>query len=743
MKKYEYILKELDCAACGEKIQKKIAEDEKYQNVIVNFNTLKLSFEVNEEHDGIKEEIIEIISKVEPEVEVVELNEYNECHNHDEGSCCHNHSKSDDSCCSCCNHNHGSINVNIKRIIVALIIAACAFICKRFLPEYDFICACMLAISCIVLLWRTGKNAIMLLKKKTINENFLVTISCIGAFLIGKHAEGLMVILLYEIGKILEDKAVNNSRKSIADLMDIKPEFANLKKENGDIVKVNPNEVNVGDVIVVKPGEEIPLDGFIELGNSEINTKSITGESKANYLGIGAEVLSGSISETGLLEIKVSKRYEDSTVSKVLNLVENATDKKAKVETFVSRASRIYTPIVVILAIMIFALLPTLIGISYSESFYRALIFLVVSCPCAIAISVPLSYFSGIGKASKNGILVKGSNYLDAIRKIKKIVFDKTGTLTKGKFEVTKIVSFDEEYDEDGIILYASICGVYSRHPINDAINGAVLTRHFENDKYPKINTKPDNYKETSGRGVYGEIEGKRVKLGNIEHVKENAKNINEIPDVQEVGTIVYLNIDDVIIGYIVLSDVIKPETSGAIEELKKQSISVEMFTGDNSSIALEVAKQLKIDNVKAEMLPQDKYSEMEKILEEAHKKDEKVAFVGDGINDSPVLTISDIGIAMGGVGASSAVEASDVVLMTDDISKINEAIRISKFTNKIIVENLVFALSIKIAVLILSAMGLAMMWQAVFADVGVTVLTILNTLRILKGGKSEKTKRE
>lgn len=715
MKKYEYILKDLDCAACGIKIQDKIATFDEYDNVVVNYNTLKLSFEIKEDAEDklIKEKIIEIVSGVEPEVEILEIEEYEALKSKKEN---HNHI-----------HEHENVDFmrNIRRIIIAVAIVFISFVVQVILPNNSkVICDVLLGIAYIILLWRTGKNAIKLIKKKTIDENFLITISCIGAFFIDKKFEGFMVIFLYEIGKILEDKAVNNTRKSIADLMDIKPEYANLKHDDGDIHVISPDKVNVGDIIIIKQGEKIPLDAVVVSGEASLNVSSLTGESALKKVKKDDEILSGSINELGMVEARVIKEYKDSTVSKILELVENATDKKSKTETFVNRASRIYTPIVVALALLIFTLLPQLIGITYAEAFYRSLIFLVVSCPCAIVISVPLSYFTGIGKASKKGILIKGSNYLDSIQKIRKIIFDKTGTLTKGEFELEKVVSLDEKYSKDDLLKIVSAGELFSNHPIAKAI----VKNNINSIEKENVH----EFSEISGKGISFSYENKKVLVGNIELIKENAK-IDEIELEEDVGTILFICIDSSYVGYILLNDAIKKESKELIKKLKMRNINVSMFTGDNLNIALRVAKAIDITDIKAEMLPQDKYSEMEKIISEEHARGGNVAFVGDGINDSPVLALSDIGISMGGVGASSAVEASDVVIMTDDLNRIYDAIKISKYTGKIIKQNLIFALSIKVLVLILSAFGIAMMWQAVFADVGVTLITILNTLRILK----------
>ncbi len=690
LKKYNFLLKNLDCANCANKIQNKLAENKDYKNVNVNFSTLKLTLE--SELENIKQDIVKIVSELEPGVEVIDM------HNHI-------HANKEDK-------KKPKINKNFVRLMVGIIFMIFGLFIN--LPRnYNLICT---VFAYAILLYRTTKNALKLLKNKVIDENFLVTISCIGAFFIGEQKEGLMVIVLYEIGKLLEDKAVNNTRKSITNLMDIKPEYANLKHEHHEH-RVNPEEVNVGDIIIVKQGEKVALDGIVISGEASLNTASLTGESKLLKVKENDNIISGSINEKGLIEVKVTEKYENSTVKRILELVENATDKKAKTETFVNKASRIYTPIVVALALAVAIFLPLILNIQYSESIYRALIFLVVSCPCAIVISVPLSYFTGIGKASKSGILIKGSNYLDSLKNIGEIVFDKTGTLTKGEFGVEEIKPYSSKYTENEILEYAALGESLSNHPIAIAIL----------KEYGKVIEKDKiiNFEEVSGKGIKYKIENKEVKIGNSDFT--GAKNEDKI------GTVIYVKIDDEIAGDIVLNDILKPETKEAIGKLKSLGIKTKMFTGDNKDIAKKIGNEIEIDEIRSEMLPQDKYNEVEKIINKKRETKEKVAFVGDGINDSPVLALSDIGISMGGIGASSAIEASDVVIMTDDLIKIEEAINISKKTNKIIMQNLLFALLIKVLVLILSMFGIAQMWQAVFADVGVTLITILNTMRILK----------
>lgn len=525
--------------------------------------------------------------------------------------------------------------------------------------------------------------------------------------------EGLMVIILYEIGKILEEKSVSKSRKSIKELMNIKPEYANLKTENG-IKQVSPETVEIGDIILVKEGERIPLDGIITSGTADLNTSSLTGESKLTNVEEGKQVLSGSIVESGMLEIKVSEKYEDSTVSRILDLVENATDKKAKTETFVSKASSIYTPIVIGLAVLVAFFLPLFTDIAYTGnngSIYRALIFLVISCPCSIAISVPLSYFSGIGKSSKEGILIKGSDYIDIIKDIKEIVFDKTGTLTKGEFEIQEIQCF-ENYSEQEVLKYAAMGERYSNHPIAKSIMKA----------YQGELEDVQDFKEVAGKGLSYQYNGNTVLIG-------NAQLVGAVDNNDSQATKIYVKVGEELIGEISLGDTIKEGTKEAIRQLKILEIKTSMFTGDNEIIAEKIAKEIGIENVKAEMLPQDKYTELEKML----APNKKVAFVGDGINDSPVLARADVGISMGGVGSESAIEASDVVIMTDNVSKIIDAIKISKKTCRVIKQNIVFSITVKVFILILSVLGIGGMWQAVFADVGVTIITIFNTLRILK----------
>lgn len=688
MKRYEFILKDLDCAACANEIQEKLAKNPELHNVNVNFAKLKLTYET----DTVSvEEVRKAVKEQEPDVEMISAEKMKEIENKKESK----------------------MGAQIARLLIGIIIAGIGLYAK--LP--DTISTIFIILGYVILLYRTAKNAFkMLFASKKINENFLITVSCVGAYLVGEHMEGLMVITLYEIGKILEEKSISKSRKSIKDLMDIKPEYANLKTEN-DIKKVSPEEVKIGDTILIKEGEKVPLDGIVKKGTADLNTASLTGESKLTQVSESENVLSGSIVVDGMIEVKVTEEYKNSTVSRILDLVENATDKKAKTETFVNKASSIYTPIVIGLAAIVAIFLPLFTDIQYTGnngSIYRALIFLVISCPCSIAISVPLSYFSGIGKSSKEGILIKGSDYIDAIKDIKEIVFDKTGTLTKGEFEITKIDTF-ENYTEQEVLKYAAMGEKYSNHPIAKSIMKA------NKEEVAEV----QEFKEIAGKGLSYQYNGETVLVGNSVLVEANDTN-------EEGATKIYLKINDKLAGIIYLGDTVKDGVVETIKELKALGIKTNMFTGDNKQIAEKTGKEIGIQNIKSEMLPQDKYNAFEEII---NKKDEKskVAFVGDGINDSPVLARADVGISMGGVGSESAIEASDVVIMTDNVSKILDAIKISKKTCRIIRQNLVFAITVKVLILFLSTIGLSGMWQAVFADVGVTILTIFNTLRILK----------
>ncbi len=554
---------------------------------------------------------------------------------------------------------------------------------------------------------------------KVFDENFLMSVATIGAFGIGEFPEAVAVMLFYQIGELFQSYAVDKSRKSIASLMDIRPDFANLEKA-GKLEKVSPEEVKIGDTIVVKPGEKVPLDGILVEGNSTLDTKALTGESLPREIEKGDEVLSGTININGVIKIKVTKEYKESTVSKILDLVENASSKKSKSENFISKFAKYYTPIVVIIALVLAVLPPLIIqDASFSDWLYRALSFLVVSCPCALVISIPLSFFGGIGGASKLGILVKGSNYLEQLANTEIFVFDKTGTLTEGVFEVQKIKPIN--ITEEELLEITAYAENYSNHPISLSLKKA-YNKKIDEKKIKKT-------EEISGRGIVAQIEEKEVLVGNEKLMNEKQIKFKKS---SSIGTILYVAINGEYVGYILISDKIKKDSAETIKNLKKNHIKeTVMLTGDKKIVGETVAKDLGIDTVFTELLPDGKVEKVEKLLKSKSEKG-KLAFVGDGINDSPVLAMADIGIAMGGLGADSAIEAADIVLMTDEPSKIVTAISLAKKTMRIVKENIIFAIAVKVIVLILSAIGISTMWEAVFADVGVSIIAILNALRVL-----------
>lgn len=678
MKKYKYRLNNLDCANCANKIEERLKKENNLSDVVVNFSSLTLSFMSN---DDIKiEDISDIVTKIEPEVVVTKIDE---------------------------EVKENKKNYNLIRLIIGVIIALFGLYVNF---NNEIINKILIIVSYVILLYRTLKIAVkMLIKSHTINENALITISAIGAYFVDKQMEGLMVITLYEIGKILEEKAVNNSRNSIKDLMNIKQDFAN--KVVGDKTKViNVEDVKINDILIIKKGEKIPVDGIVVEGETKLNLFSLTGESDLVNKKENDEVLSGSINEGKVIKIKATKLFNDSTVSKILSLIEDATDKKSKTETFVAKMAKYYTPIVLIISVITFICFILFTDLTTYESIYRALVFLVISCPCAIAISVPLSYFTGIGVSSKNGILVKGSNYLDLLSRVNKIVFDKTGTLTSGAFIVTSFNLLDSSYSEDYILKLYALGENLSNHPIAKSIMNYVNI---------DVNEKVKNHKEIEGLGVSYIYDDKKIKIGN-----------NKMFDIKDDGSLnIYLSIDDKIVSSLTINDGIKEGVENTLNELSKKGIETYMFTGDSKENALSISEKLNIDKVYYELLPTKKYEKLEELL---NYKD-VVAFIGDGINDAPSLKRADIGISMGSIGSSSAIEASDIVIMDDDISKINKAISISNKVKRIIKENLVFSIGVKILILVLSAIGIANMWQAVFADVGVTIISILNTLRIMK----------
>lgn len=554
---------------------------------------------------------------------------------------------------------------------------------------------------------------------KVFDENFLMTIATIGAFFIGEFPEAVAVMLFYQVGELFQSYAVDKSRKSVSELMDIRPDYANLY-QNNKTERVDPNKVKVGDIILIKPGEKIPLDGIVVEGNSLLNTLALTGESMPRSVTEGDEVLSGCINNEGILKVKVTKKFGESTVSKILDLVENASSRKSKSENFISKFAKYYTPIVVIIAILLAFIPPLILDTNFKTWIYRALSFLVVSCPCALVISIPLSFFGGIGASSKIGVLVKGSNYLEALANTEIVVCDKTGTLTEGIFEVQKVNPID--YSKEDLLKYTSYAENYSNHPIALSIKEA-----YGKDINEKLVTKT---KEIKGKGVIAKVDSKEVLVGNEKLMEEY--NIDYIKS-NDIGTVIYIAIDKKYAGSIIISDKIKDDAYKAVKEFRKNNVKkIIMLTGDREEISKKVSKELKLDNYYAELLPQDKVKKVESLMQEKSEYG-KLVFIGDGINDAPVLALSDIGVAMGGLGSDAAIEAADIVIMTDEPSKLANAIKISKKTMQIVKENIIFAITVKILVLLLSAIGATTMWAAVFADVGVSVIAIINALRILR----------
>jgi Cd2+/Zn2+-exporting ATPase len=607
------------------------------------------------------------------------------------------------------------------KVFVALILFVIAIVAKF---DNELINKGIFIVSYLIVGFEVLKEAIEnIFKGKVLDENFLMAVATIGAFAINEFPEAVAVMLFYQIGELFQDYAVDKSKKSISSLMDIRPDFANVER-NGILEKINPEEIKIGEEIIVKPGEKIPLDGIVVEGESLLDTVALTGESVPRKVAVGGEVLSGCINQNGLLKIKVTKEFGESTVSKILDLVENASNKKSKSENFISKFAKYYTPIVVIIAVILAVIPPLVIkDATFTQWLYRALSFLVVSCPCALVMSVPLSFFGGIGGASKSGILIKGSNYLEALSKTEIVVFDKTGTLTEGVFEVQKVSPV--EISEEELIRITAYAENFSNHPIANSIKKAY---NKEIDK----NCVTD-IQELSGRGIFAKVEGKEVLVGNEKLLAERKI---EYVKCEEVGTILYVAIENKFAGFILIADKIKADSKKTISMLKANGIKrIVMLTGDRKNVAVDVCKKIGIDEVYSELLPDGKVEKVEELLSKKSKNG-KLVFVGDGINDAPVLAMSDIGVAMGGLGADSAIEAADVVVMTDEPSKIGTAINISKKNMKIVSENIVFAITVKIAVLICSALGVSTMWEAVFADVGVSVIAIINALRMLKKRK-------
>lgn len=621
----------------------------------------------------------------------------------------------------CEHHHHVHEEENNERIILSRIVLAILLFITAMLFTHSTILKCtVLGMAYLIagydILIKALKNII---KGKVFDENFLMGIATLGAIGIKEYPEAVMVMVLYQIGEYLQDKAVEKSQNSITELMDIRPDYANLEK-NGDLTKIFPYEVKIGDTIIVKTGEKIPIDGIIIDGSATLDTSALTGESRPREVKIGDEAISGCINTNGLLKIRVTKEYGQSTVSKILDLVENASSKKTKTENFITKFAKIYTPVVVLAALFLAILPPLILGSNFSVWINRALTFLVISCPCALVISVPLGFFAGIGGASKCGILVKGSSYLELLSKPETIVFDKTGTLTQGCFKVVKIVQ-QEDTTKEELLELTAYAESYSNHPIALSIKKA-YDKNIDKNRISEIS-------EIAGNGVRAEINGCSILVGNENLLKNH--NIS-FQKANETGTIVYTAKNSKFLGYIVISDKLKEDAQKAIMELKKLKLQTVMLTGDTEDSGLTVAKELNIDKAYTQLLPIDKVDKIEDIIEQK-TKNKSVIFVGDGINDAPVLTRADVGIAMGGLGSDAAIEAADVVIMDDKPTKVATAIKIAKQTLTIVKENIAFALGIKVLFLILGAFGFVTMWGAVFADVGVTLIAVLNSLRALK----------
>ena len=701
--KKELMLNGLTCAHCASVIDEKVKHIDGVKNSNLNFTNKKLSVEIDcDNEEKIIKNIIDIINDTEPGLDI-QIEGQREIKEDKTQKSIKNNEK-----------------LNLLKIIAGAIVFIFAFYQEIAGRENKYSLLIFLVAYLLVgsdVLYKALRN---ITKGRIFDENFLMSVATIGAIAIGELSEAVGVMLFYKIGEYLQELAVGKSRKSISELMQIRPDMANLKLGN-TIKVVNPEDVNIGDYIIVKPGEKVPLDGVVIEGSSMMDTSALTGESVLRTVKKGDNLLSGFINKNALLTVQVTKDFSESTASKILDMVENASSKKSKTENFISVFSRYYTPIVVGLALLI-AILPPIFmqGATFSEWIHRGLIFLVVSCPCALVLSIPLSYFSGIGVASKQGVLIKGSNYLEALRYVDTVVFDKTGTLTEGVFDVVKVKPVN--ISEDELIKFASIAEVNSNHPIAKSI------LNYYNKEINLNNI--EEYEEIASHGIRVKYENNIILAGNEKLMASNNIKIEKSTDV---GTVVYIAINNEFKGYIVIADKIKTDSEEAIRLIKEQGIKeTVMLTGDNKEVANSVAKKLKLDKVFSNLLPNEKVEKIEELYKNRIEK-EKIAFVGDGINDAPVLARVDVGIAMGGLGSDAAIEAADVVIMTDEPSKIAQGIKISKKTYKIVWQNIIFALGIKIIVMVLGATGIASMWDAVFADVGVALIAVLNAMRIMK----------
>ncbi len=714
------LLKCLTCPHCSGVIEREVGELPYVNSSSFSLMTQVLTLDIEDvDEKTLFADVEKITHSHEPDVEVLP-------HEHCDCGHCDDEHEDDHSHHEHC-HSHGGDEDNKKRIMkigTGAVIYVVGMILSEILSLPTYICLPILVVAYVILggdvLLHAAKN---IAHGRVFDENFLMALSTVGAFVIGEYPEAVAVMLFYQIGEFFQDMAVDKSRRSISELMDIRPDSANVKRGN-DIITVSPDEVKVGEIIVVRPGEKVPLDGEVILGESMLDTRALTGEAVPRKAAVGDVVLSGCINENGLLEIQVTKASYESTVSKILDMVENASSKKAPAENFITTFARYYTPVVVILALLLSIVPPIILGGGFTNWVYRGFVFLVISCPCALVISIPLTFFGGIGAASSKGILIKGSNYLEALNAVDTIVFDKTGTLTKGVFRVTALNPADG-YTKDQLLLLAASAEHYSNHPIAKSIVSEYSKKVEE--------SALSGYTEISGHGVKVNVSGHAVLAGNEKLMSDNG--INYIQNTGA-GTKSYVSADGKFIGSILISDEIKPDSAKAMSALKSLDIkNLVMLTGDNKAVAENVARELKIDTYYAKLLPGDKVQKLEEILA-AEKNGGKVAFVGDGINDAPVLARADVGVAMGALGSDAAIEAADVVLMTDEPAKLSDAVLIAKKTKKIVMQNIVFAIGVKVLLLILGAFGIAGMWAAIFGDVGVMVIAVLNAMRALKTKK-------
>ncbi len=725
----DIILEGLNCANCAAKIENKVNKMAEIESASFSFATKIMSVEYNENHgfDLILNEIKKIVNKLEPDVIVKVEDDFKELkmqvHHHSKGECCaghvhdHGHSHENSQEHGHGEGGHGLLNKKTIKLGIGLVLFLASFILdKNINIQLPLYIISYLLIGGDVLL-RAVRNII---RGQVFDENFLMALATVGAFAVKEYPEAVSVMLFYQIGEMFQDIAVERSRKSIKSLLNIRPDYANLKTDEG-LVIVKPETVNVGDYIVVKPGERVALDGVVIEGESMVDTSALTGESVPRKIKSGDDILSGFVNTSGLLTIEVKKKFSESTVSRILDLVQNASSKKAPTENFITKFARYYTPIVVIGAALVAIIPPIITGDSFSSWIYRALIFLVISCPCALVISIPLGFFGGIGGASKSGILVKGGNYLEALNEVDTVVFDKTGTLTKGVFKVSEII-VESGFTKEEVLSAAAFAETHSNHPIAKSI-----IEEFNEEIDESL---IESYEEISGHGIKAKVKGGGVLAGNLKLLEREGIKASQI---ESSGTIVYIAIDGKFAGSIVISDMLKEDSVKAMEALRNQGVKkLVMLTGDLNNVAKQVANELKLDEYYSELLPEDKVNVLEKISNEKEGKG-KLIFVGDGINDAPVLARADIGVAMGGLGSDAAIEAADVVLMTDEPSKLSQAISIAQKTKKIVIQNIVLALGVKAIVLILGAFGVATMWEAVFADVGVALLAVLNSMRVMK----------